>query len=115
MQRGTYPTAEYSFSSSYSVKEMPFLCKAIANARPPMPAPVKQVRGVVTKDSRVDGLTDDVAVFAIPGFKLEAYTSRIEVLSKANATLSKFHLLRRREIAAGATPTIKDSLAALAP
>jgi uncharacterized protein (DUF169 family) len=63
----------------------------------------------------LDGFSDDVAIFAIPGYKVEAYTSRIETLSKANATLSKFHLLRRRDIAAGATPSIKDSLAALAP
>ena len=50
-----------------------------------------------------------------PGAKLEAYTKRIEALAKANAVLSKFHQIRRRDIAAGGTPTIKDSLAALAP
>ena len=33
----------------------------------------------------LDVLTDDVAVFAIPGAKLEAYTRRIEALAKANA------------------------------
>ena len=32
----------------------------------------------------LDILTDDVAIFAIPGAKLEAYTERIETLSKAN-------------------------------
>src|SRR5271156_6572965 len=63
----------------------------------------------------LDVLTDDVAVFAIPGDKLEAYTRRIEALAKANGVLSKFHSLRRHAIAAGQTPTIKDSLAALAP
>jgi len=63
----------------------------------------------------LDVLTDDVAVFAIPGASLEAYTRRIEVLANANHVLSKFHQLRRRDIAAGGTPTIKDSLAALAP
>jgi uncharacterized protein (DUF169 family) len=62
----------------------------------------------------LDVLTDDVAVFAIPGAKLEAYTRRIEALAKANAILANFHQIRRRAIAAGATPTIKDSLAALA-
>jgi uncharacterized protein (DUF169 family) len=62
----------------------------------------------------LDALTDDVAVFAIPGNKLEAYTRRIEVLAKANGLLAKFHSLRRHAIAAGETPTIKDSLAALA-
>jgi len=63
----------------------------------------------------LDVLTDDVAVFAIPGSKLEAYVSRIEALSKANAILSKFHQIRRRDIAAGGAPSIKESLAALAP
>jgi uncharacterized protein (DUF169 family) len=63
----------------------------------------------------LDRLTDDVAIFAIPGAKLEAYTRRIESLSKANAVLANFHQIRRRAIAAGATPTVKESLAALAP
>jgi uncharacterized protein (DUF169 family) len=63
----------------------------------------------------LDVLTDDVAVFAIPGAKLEAYANRIEALARANGILSKFHELRRRDVAAGHTPTIKESLAALAP
>jgi uncharacterized protein (DUF169 family) len=63
----------------------------------------------------LDRLTDDVAIFAIPGAKLEAYTRRIESLAKANAVLANFHQIRRRAIATGATPTVKESLAALAP
>jgi uncharacterized protein (DUF169 family) len=63
----------------------------------------------------LDVLTNDVAIFAIPGAKLEAYSRRIEALAKANAVLANFHQIRRDAIAAGATPTIKDSLAALAP
>lgn len=62
----------------------------------------------------LDVLTDDVAIFAIPGAKLEAYAQRIEVLAKANSILAKFHRIRRHHIASGATPTIKDTLAALA-
>jgi uncharacterized protein (DUF169 family) len=61
----------------------------------------------------LDILTDDVAVFAIPGAKLEAYARRIQALSKANHVLAKFHQIRRHAIAAGETPSIKDSLAAL--
>ena len=61
----------------------------------------------------LDTLTDGMAIFAIPGAKLEAYTQRIEELAKANAVLSKFHALRRREIAAGLTPTVGESLEAL--
>jgi len=63
----------------------------------------------------LDVLTEDVAVFAIPGAKLEAYARRIQVLARANDVLSKFHQIRRHTIAAGGTPSIKDSLAALAP
>jgi uncharacterized protein (DUF169 family) len=63
----------------------------------------------------LDILTDDVAVFAIPGRKLEAYTRRIEILANANSVLSRFHQIRRHDIAAGGAPSIKDSLAALAP
>jgi uncharacterized protein (DUF169 family) len=62
----------------------------------------------------LDVLTDTVAVFAIPGAKLASYAERIGILVEANAVLSKFHQIRRREIAAGRTPTIGDSLAALA-
>ncbi|GGA77462.1 hypothetical protein GCM10011507_30930 [Edaphobacter acidisoli] len=62
----------------------------------------------------LDTLTDSVALFAIPGAKLEAYAKRIEALSKANTTLAKFHSLRRQAVAAGQSPTIKESLAALA-
>jgi uncharacterized protein (DUF169 family) len=63
----------------------------------------------------LDRLADDVAVFAIPGAKLEVYARRIEALAKANAVLSKFHHLRRHDVEAGNTPSIKESLAALAP
>src|ERR1700690_469729 len=63
----------------------------------------------------LDILTDDVAVFAIPGARLEAYAQRIDALANANNVLSKFHRIRRHDIAAGGTPSIKDSLAALTP
>jgi uncharacterized protein (DUF169 family) len=61
----------------------------------------------------LDHLTDEVAIFAIPGPKLESYTQRIQTLAKANSVLAKFHQIRRRDIGAGQTPTINDSLAAL--
>ena len=61
----------------------------------------------------LDILTDTTAIFAIPGVKLEAYTQRIETLTKANAILSTFHQMRRRDIGAGKNPTVRDSLEAL--
>lgn len=59
-------------------------------------------------------LTENVAVFAIPGQKLMAYMQTIETLANANTVLSKFHSVRRRDIEAGKTPAVADSLAALA-
>ena len=61
----------------------------------------------------LDLLTDDVALFAIPGAKLETYAQRIEVLAKANAVLANFHQLRRYAVESGQLPTVKESLAAL--
>jgi uncharacterized protein (DUF169 family) len=61
----------------------------------------------------LDVLTDDVALFAIPGAKLEAYTERIVALTMANAVLSKFHQIRRRDVEAGQSPSVETSLAAL--
>ncbi|HTV05266.1 MAG TPA: DUF169 domain-containing protein [Acidobacteriaceae bacterium] len=61
----------------------------------------------------LDVLTDNVALFALPGANLAAYVERIAALAEANSTLSRFHQLRRLDVAAGAAPTIKESLAAL--
>lgn len=61
----------------------------------------------------LDVLKKDVALFALPGAKLSAYVERITVLAQANSVLATFHQLRRRDVAAGATPTIKESLAAM--
>jgi uncharacterized protein (DUF169 family) len=61
----------------------------------------------------LDVFTDEVAVFALPGSRLAAYTERIAVLAKANAVLTKFHHVRRQQIESGQTPTIKESLATL--
>lgn len=57
----------------------------------------------------LDVLTDDVALFAIPGVRLEAFAGRIAVLSKANAVLSKFHALRRGDIEKGERPSVEQS------
>lgn len=61
----------------------------------------------------LDIMPDDVALFAIPGAKLTAYTERIAVLAHANAVLAKFHTIRRAAVAAGEMPTVMESLAAM--
>jgi uncharacterized protein (DUF169 family) len=61
----------------------------------------------------LDVLTDDVALYAIPGATLSAFAERVAALAKANRILTKFHQIRRKDIEAGKTPTIQDSLVAL--
>lgn len=62
----------------------------------------------------LDIMTDDVALYALPGSRLDDYIERIEALAKANTVLTRFHQLRRQAIVAGSRPTIKESLATLA-
>ena len=62
----------------------------------------------------LDVLTEDVALWAIPGAKLDLYAERIAVLAKANAVLTTFHQVRRKDVENGKNPTIKESLAAMA-
>ena len=56
-------------------------------------------------------MTDDIALWAIPGDKLQAYVDRVEVLAKANVILTQFHGMRKQDIASGKNPTIQESLA----
>lgn len=59
-------------------------------------------------------LEDGIAVWALPGAKLEAYAAEIEVLGDANDTLRAFHARRRADIEAGKEPSVGESLARLA-
>jgi len=61
----------------------------------------------------LDVLTDDVAVFAIPGAKLEEFATRIEALAEANRILTQFHTVRKQQVAAGAKPTAAETMAAM--
>jgi uncharacterized protein (DUF169 family) len=61
----------------------------------------------------LDVLTDDVALYAVPGATVGAFAERVAALSQANTILTKFHQIRRRDIEAGGSPSIKDSLAAM--
>jgi hypothetical protein len=54
-----------------------------------------------------------VALYAIPGPSIAAFTERVTALSKANAILTEFHKIRRRDVESGKNPTIEESLAAL--
>lgn len=61
----------------------------------------------------LDALTDDVAIYALPGGRIADYAARVSELASANSVLMNFHALRRRDIDAGASPTIQESLARL--
>jgi uncharacterized protein (DUF169 family) len=62
----------------------------------------------------LDVLTDEVALWAIPGSKLNLYVERIIALAKANTVLTTFHQMRRGDVEHGKRPTIRESLAAMA-
>jgi uncharacterized protein (DUF169 family) len=61
----------------------------------------------------LDILSDDIALYAIPGGTIGAFAERVAALSRANETLTKFHQIRRRAIETGGAPTVEESLAAL--
>ena len=55
-------------------------------------------------------LTDDFALWALPGAKIAEYASRIKVLTDANNILTQFHQLRRSDVEHGMSPSIEESL-----
>jgi len=61
----------------------------------------------------LDVLTPDVSLYAVPGSKLAAFTERVAALAHANAVLTTFHSLRRKEIEAGKNPSVRESLSAM--
>jgi uncharacterized protein (DUF169 family) len=61
----------------------------------------------------LDVLSDDIALYAIPGATIGAFAERIAALANANAILTKFHQIRRRDVEAGNSPTMQESLRAM--
>lgn len=61
----------------------------------------------------LDVLTDETAIYAIPGASVGEFAKRIAALAKANEILTKFHRIRRREVEAGKSPTVEESLVAM--
>ena len=61
----------------------------------------------------LDALSDDIALWALPGEKLEAYCTEISGLAKSNDILTVFHQRRREDVAAGRRPSVEESLARL--
>jgi uncharacterized protein (DUF169 family) len=63
----------------------------------------------------LDALTDDIALWALPGSQIDRYCERIAVLAAANRTLDRFHSIRKKEIEAGHLPSVRESLSRLEP
>jgi uncharacterized protein (DUF169 family) len=61
----------------------------------------------------LDVLKSDTALYAVPAARLASFTERVQALAKANAVLTTFHAIRRKDVAQGRRPTIAESLAAL--
>jgi len=58
----------------------------------------------------LDALSEGVALWAFPGRKLDQYCEQIAAFARANETLTAFHERRRRDVAAGERPTVRESL-----
>lgn len=58
----------------------------------------------------LDALSDDVALWALPGDKLESYCNEISGLAKSNGILTVFHERRREDVVAGKRPSVQESL-----
>ena len=61
----------------------------------------------------LDALTDDVAIWALPGDKVHLYAARIDTFATANNVLGEFHSMRRKDVEAGLEPTVAESLSRL--
>ena len=58
----------------------------------------------------LDSLSDNVALWALPGSKLQDYADQVETLATANRVLTGFHQQRRTDVESGQHPTVEQSL-----
>ena len=58
----------------------------------------------------LDALSDDVALWALPGSRLDRYCEQIAAFAQANRTLAMFHERRRADVESGGRPTVRESL-----
>ena len=61
----------------------------------------------------LDILRNDIALYAVPGASIDAFADRVAALAQANGILAVFHQIRRRDVEAGKSPSIQESLAAI--
>ena len=58
----------------------------------------------------LDAMSDDTALWALPGSRLGEYCEQIATFANANRTLAMFHERRRADVEAGMRPTVQESL-----
>ena len=58
-------------------------------------------------------MTDEFALWALPGSRIAEYAEGIKRLAQANQVLTQFHKLRRSDVEAGGSPTVKESIVRL--
>ena len=58
----------------------------------------------------LDALSDDTALWALPGGRLGQYCDQIVAFANANRTLAMFHERRRADVESGQRPTVRESL-----
>ena len=56
-------------------------------------------------------LKDDIALWALPGAKIQDYVAAVETFGNANQALTQFHSLRKEGVAQGLRSTTEESLA----
>lgn len=61
----------------------------------------------------MDAFAADLILCALPGANLASCVDRIAALASANSILTQFHQRRGKDVAAGANPTVKESLEAM--
>ena len=58
----------------------------------------------------LDTLSDDVALWGLPGSKFDRYYEQITTFARANEMLTAFHERRRADVESGERPTVRESL-----
>ena len=58
----------------------------------------------------LDALSDDTALWALPGGRLDQYCDQIVAFANANRRLAMFHERRRADVESGQRPTVRESL-----
>src|SRR5207249_4271879 len=102
------PAAVLLFANS---RQSLAITEAVQQVQPSVPPALSL--GCCGARAYLNVMTDDFALWALPAARIADYAARIQVLAKANQILTQFHQLRRADVEAGKSPSIKESLSRL--